>query len=262
MTNNEPYISIPTWENDEWSVTTFDTLVDFRDFVLSLFKEPGKYHFDDASLEFNLQAQKFNKSGYFCPYPEGSKDFLNYWNDQKNKCRNGVIYKGKKDIFYLPREYYMWINFLPINDKVKKKFGFPEIWDSQYHMALYELLAELHWMHAAVLKKRQFGSSYYHMAKLINQVWFEETPILKIGASLKDYINDKGSWKFLTEYKSFLDDKTAWYRPMNPGKVLMWQQQIEDTGPDGRATLKGLEQLKKAEVVAELRGKTVQELLG
>ena len=29
-----------------------------------------------------------------------------------------------------------------------------------------------------------------------------------------------------------------------------------------RATLKGLEQLKKAEVVAELRGKTVQELLG
>ena len=29
-----------------------------------------------------------------------------------------------------------------------------------------------------------------------------------------------------------------------------------------RATIKGLEQLKKAEVVAELRGKTVQELLG
>lgn len=29
-----------------------------------------------------------------------------------------------------------------------------------------------------------------------------------------------------------------------------------------RATLKGLEQLKKAELVAELRGKTIQELLG
>ena len=238
--DDQPYIVIPTWENDEWSVTTFDTMVDFRDFVLSLFKEPGQYVFDEAALEFNTQAKKFNKSGYFCPYPEGSKDFLAYWNDQKIKCRYGVIYKGKTDTWYLPREYYMWINFLPINDKVKKKFGFPEIWDSQYHMALYELLAELHWMHAAVLKKRQFGSSYYHMAKLINQIWFEETPILKIGASLKDYINDKGSWKFLTEYKSFLDDKTAWYRPMNPGKVLMWQQQIEDTGTDGRSTLKGL----------------------
>ena len=29
-----------------------------------------------------------------------------------------------------------------------------------------------------------------------------------------------------------------------------------------RATIKGLEQLKKAELVAELRGKSVQELLG
>jgi len=29
-----------------------------------------------------------------------------------------------------------------------------------------------------------------------------------------------------------------------------------------RATVKGLEQLKRAEAVAELRGKTVQELLG
>jgi hypothetical protein len=238
--DDQPYIVIPTWENDEWSVTTFDTMVDFRDFVLSLFKEPGQYIFDETALEFNTQARKFNKSGYFCPYPEGSKDFLAYWNDQKTKCRYGVIYKGKTYTWYLPREYYMWINFLPINDKVKKKFDFPDIWDSQYHMALYELLAELHWMHAAVLKKRQFGSSYYHMAKMINQIWFEETPILKIGASLKDYINDKGSWKFLTEYKSFLDDKTAWYRPMNPNKVLMWQQQIEDTGTDGRSTLKGL----------------------
>lgn len=245
MTNNEVYIEIPTWENGQWSKTTFDTMEEFRDFLVPLFKEPGKYNFDDTAFEFNAQARKYQSTGgasggYFCPYPEGSKDFKAYWDFEKLKCRNGVLYKGAKDMWYLPREYYMWINFLPINDKAAKKFDFPKVWDSQYHMALYELLAELHYMHCSVLKKRQFGSSYYHMAKLINQIWFEETPILKIGASLKDYINEKGSWKFLTEYKSFLDDKTAWYRPMNPGKVLMWQQQIEDTGPDGRSTLKGL----------------------
>lgn len=240
------YIEIPTWENGQWSTTTFDTMEEFRDFLLPLFKIPGEYGFDETAFEFNAQARQFTKTGgnsgggYYCPYPEGSKDFRTYWNFEKQKCRNGVLYKGKHNMWYLPREYYMWINFLPINDKVKKKFDFPSVWDSQYHMALYELLAELHYMHCSVLKKRQFGSSYYHMAKLINQIWFEETPILKIGASLKDYINEKGSWKFLTEYKSFLDDKTAWYRPMNPGKVLMWQQQIEDTTPDGRTTYKGL----------------------
>ena len=234
------YIEIPTWKNGQWSTTEFSTQEKFRDFLLQLFKEPGKYNFDETANEFNSQARKYQRAGYFCPYPEGSRDFKDYWDSEKLKCRNGVIFHGAKDTWYLPREYYMWVNFLPINDKVKKKFDFPQIWDSQYHMALYELLAELHWMHCAVLKKRQFGSSYYHMAKLINQIWFEETPILKIGASLKDYINEKGSWKFLNEYKSFLDDKTAWYRPMNPGKVLMWQQQIEDISPDGRTSLKGL----------------------
>jgi hypothetical protein len=238
--STEPYITIPTWDNGEWTTTSFETQESYKTFVVSMFKVPGKYNFDDTAIEFNAQARKFQRTGYFCPYPEGSRDFIGYWNDQKEKCRKGVIFKGSKDTWFLPREYYMWVNFLPINDKVKRKFDFPEIWDGQYHMSLYELCAELHWMHCVVLKKRQFGSSYYHCAKLINQIWFEETPILKMGASLKDYINDKGSWKFLNEYKSFLDDKTAWYRPMNPGKVLMWQQQIEDTGPDGRSTLKGL----------------------
>ena len=55
-------------------------------------------------------------------------------------------------------------------------------------MALYEHLAELHWKHAVILKKRQIASSYFHMGKLINTYWFEEGRICKIGASLKDYI--------------------------------------------------------------------------
>ena len=206
--DEEIYIEVPTWEDGEWSTTVFKTMEEFRDFLIPLFKEPGKYNFDETTFEFNLQGRKFQKQKYYCPYPEGSRDFVTYWNAEKAKCRYGVLYKGKNDMWYLPREYYMWINFLPINDKVKKRFDFPNVWDSQYHMALYELLAELHFLHCVVLKKRQFGSSYYHMAKLINQIWFEETPILKMRASLKDYINEKGSWKFLTEYKSFLDKET------------------------------------------------------
>lgn len=234
------YIDIPTWENDVWSTTSFETHDEYRDFVLSCFKEPGQYNFDETALEFNAEARKFKRRKYYCPYPEGSKDFRMYWDEQKERCRFGAIYKGPNETWYLPREYYMFINFLQINNKVKKKFDFPDVWDSHYHMALYELLAELHFKHASVLKKRQFGSSYYHCAKLINLIWFEESPILKIGASLKDYINEKGSWKFLNEYKSFLDSNTAWYRPMNPGKVMMWQQQIEDTDYDGRSSYKGL----------------------
>jgi hypothetical protein len=44
MTRNDDfYKKIPTWENDEWSYTEFYNYDEFREFVKSLFKEPGKY---------------------------------------------------------------------------------------------------------------------------------------------------------------------------------------------------------------------------
>ena len=222
------FIEIPTFKDGQWSVTEFSTKEEFRDFLLPLFKEPGTYEFDEVSSElFTSESTKFNAVGVYCVAPDRSKDFVEYWDDQKAKCRKGVLIINKTKTWYLAREYYMWLNFLPIFNKEIQKFGFAYIRDAQYHLALYEILAELNYKHAAILKKRQIASSYYHMGKLINQQWFEAGVTLKIGASLKDYINEKGSWKFLEEYAAFLNQHTAWYRPMNPQKVMMWQQKIE-----------------------------------
>jgi hypothetical protein len=238
MINN--FIQIPTWDSGSWTTTTFQTRDLFRDYVDTLFKEPGKYQFNEVSYVFNEQASLYHsQSNVYCLSPFRSKDYIAYWDDQKEKCRKGVIYKDGKYQWYLPREYYMWLNFLPIFNKEKKLFSFPDVRDTQYHLSLYELRAELHYKHASLLKKRQMASSYYHCAKLINQLWFEEGVVLKIGASLKDYINVEGIWKFLDEYRSFLNEKTAWVRPMNPGKVLGWQQKIE-VEENGRKIDKGL----------------------
>ena len=230
---------IPTYENGEWGTTEFATDIDFREYLESIFKEPGMYEFNEVALLFNEQAQIFNSEGFYCNAPFRSKDFIAYWQDQKNKCRTGVIYKDKEKVWYLTRDYYMWLNFLPIFDKEEKHYGFAKVRDAQYHMALYEVISELNNQHVAILKKRQIASSYFHMGKIINQYWFEEGSICKIGASLKDYINDKGSWKFLEEYKTFLNEHTAWYRPSNPEKVLLWQQQIE-VKINNRKTSRGL----------------------
>lgn len=234
MTN---YKEILTYDGN-WSTTQFSSKEEFKDFVLSIFKEPGLYEFDETSFLFNEKAKDFNNQGFYCLSPPKSKDSIAYWETEKNKCRNGVIFKGSKT-WYLTRDYYMWLNFLPIYDKEEKKYGFAKVRDAQYHMALYELLAELNYKHSAILKKRQIASSYFHMGKLINTYWFEEGSVCKIGASLKDYIDDKGSWKFLNEYKDFLNEHTAWYRPSNPEKVLLWQQQIE-VRVGNKKTTKGL----------------------
>ena len=209
------YKSVHTYDNGTWRTTEFETREDFTNFLLPLFKEPGEYAFDETAYIFNKEARFFEKNGFYCDKPFRSKDFITYWETEKNKCRDGVIYHNKGTTWYLTRDYYMWLNFLPIFNKEEKKFGFAKVRDAQYHMALYEMLAELHYKHSAILKKRQIASSYFHMGKIINTYWFEEGSICKIGASLKDYINDKGSWKFLDEYKTFLNEHTAWYRPCN-----------------------------------------------
>jgi hypothetical protein len=225
---SEFYQDIPTYENETWTTTSFESREDFADFIRSIFKEPGQYNFNETTNKvFISESNKFRKDGIYCMYPFKSKDFINYWDDQKHKCRKGIIVNDGEDIWFVAREYYMWLNFLPIFDKEQQKFDFAKIRDAQYHMALYELLAELNYKHAAILKKRQIASSYYHMGKLINQQWFEAGVTLKMGASLKDYINEKGAWTFLQEYAAFLNEHTAWYRPMSPDKVMMWQQKIE-----------------------------------
>ena len=232
--------SIPTWKDGSWTVTEFAGRDEFKDFIYSIFHQPGVYGFDETATLFNEQARNFNKNGFYCAAPIRTKDFVEYWNGEKDKCRKGAIYHAKNGrVFYLTRDYYMWLNFLPIFDKEEKKYGFAKVRDAQYHMALYELLAELNYKHSAILKKRQIASSYFHMGKLINQYWFEEGSICKIGASLKDYINDKGSWKFLDEYRNFLNEHTAWYRPSSPDKVLIWEQKIQ-VRVNNRITTRGL----------------------
>jgi len=165
---------IPTYEKGVWTTTEFENDLDFREYLELIFKEPGLYNFDETALLFNEQARVFNDEGFYCNKPFRSKDFTAYWEDQKNKCRQGVIYKSGSQQWYLTRDYYMWLNFLPIFDKEEKKYGFAKVRDAQYHMALYEILAELNNQHSAILKKRQIASSYFHMAKVINQYWFEE----------------------------------------------------------------------------------------
>lgn len=221
------YKSVPLYDVklERWERKDFPTQSSYVDWLWSLWKEPGQYDFDDTVHLFNEQAKNFDKRGVFCLYPTNSKDFVTYWEDQKDKCRNGTIYQNGNKEWFLPREYYMLLNFLKIYNKEKKNFTFIDVRDAQYHMALYEELAEHSGKHVAILKKRQMLSSYYHAAKLINRFWFDSGSICKLAASLGTYVKD--TWRFIDEYRNFLNQHTAWYRPCNPDKALDWQQKIE-----------------------------------
>src|SRR5574343_595013 len=240
--DDKPAYEIPTYDGvtNQWTHTYFYTKTEYKEFIEKCFKTPGKYKLDaTSSAIFNEQARKYLKNGFYTDAPDKSKDFRQYWDAEKMKCRRGLIVKGTKDqVWYLTRDYYMWLNFLPIYHKDKGVFKFPDIYDGQYHTALYEHIAELNNKHAVILKKRQYAMSYYHMAKLINQVWFEKGVTLKLVAYQESYIGVEGSWAFLNEYRDFLNDKTAWFRAFEPDSVGKWQQRARVT-VNGREVYKG-----------------------
>lgn len=237
-------ITIPTYDfqTAEWTETVFQTREDFLPFVQGLIKEVGEYDFDETVTKWNEHAAYFNTYKMYegNKYPELTKDRKKWWNFEKKKCRNGVIYKNSGKVFYLPRFYYFWLNFLKIYDKVAGDFKFPQIWDTHYDLALCVTACELNYQNLPVLKKRQMGASLFFLALIINAFWFEKGPVLKLGASLGAYLGmDDGCWKTLDFYRAHLNEHTDWYRECDPDKVGNWIQQREAISEDGKKTKVG-----------------------
>jgi len=72
------FIEVPTYENGQWTTTSFSTRNDFKNYLVSIFKEPGKYQFDESFLIFNAEARKFRQQGFYCSAPFKSKDFIHF----------------------------------------------------------------------------------------------------------------------------------------------------------------------------------------
>ena len=81
------YENIPTWTNGVWTFTSFNTREEFsKELEDNFFQEPGEYRLNKISKEFNSQANKFNKEGYYCDFIEGTIDFEDYWQFEKKVC--------------------------------------------------------------------------------------------------------------------------------------------------------------------------------
>ncbi len=101
----EFYTNIPVYENGVWTDITFNSQMEFRDYLLTMFKVPGEYEFDETSLNFNELAKLFNTQGFYCVHPEGTKDFRAFWDTEKQKCRKGVFFINGDKKWYLSRDY-------------------------------------------------------------------------------------------------------------------------------------------------------------
>lgn len=221
--------NIPTYDYDtkEWSTTSFPNQLALGNFLEEkCFKEPGEYKFDERVFEWNIPAKTWTEKGRYTDYARGTFEYNEYWDNEELKCRLGVIWKAKDVVWYTPRDYYFLINYCPIVNKEKDYTEtFADVRDGQYHMMLYEKIAEIFHQHSCELKRRQFLYSFCHVAKTVNYLWFENKKRLKWFASDDSYLDDvNGSWSILTQYKTHLNNHTDWYKEFSPDGAGEMQQ--------------------------------------
>jgi hypothetical protein len=89
------------------------------------------------SETFREEAKHFRKYKYYCPDPPGSPGYLEYWTEQRKRCRNGYSSGGST----ITGDHYYYLNFCPIQKAEeseytkglgKKVVDFPDFWDGDY----------------------------------------------------------------------------------------------------------------------------------
>lgn len=219
-------LRIPEYQlkTDTWTEREFSTQGDFLSFINTQWKIPGEYNLTRTDL-WRQPALHFQEHKTYTLLPENTEDYKNWWKFEKRKTRDGVIYNLGDREFYVSGDYYWYLNFIQIDDKVLDREEFPEVWDSDYHFFLYVIRCYLEKKNSCVVKKRQSGYSLKHVAMLIKDLWFRKNSVSKMIAYEEDAVSGKnGSWKFVEAYRNFLNSHTPWYREFNPDEKLNWKQ--------------------------------------
>jgi hypothetical protein len=221
------YYQSPTYNIDSktWTTTDFETKLDAIAYVESKFKYPGQYNIKYSNGYWNEQAIHFQEHKHYPQFPAMSKDFKKHWNFEKEKClfEGFLIYKSESENreWLVPSLYYWYLNYTPINDKIKKRFDFAEVWDSDLHYYIAMLLCILKGYHLVGLKKRQWGASLKNMSILMNRGWF--TPAQKCKIFAEDKTHVENSWDFMDGYKDHVNKHCGWTRNLSPNTRLDWQ---------------------------------------
>lgn len=250
MTHLEFPLKVPTYnsENQQWSVTDFETLADFIIYVKSQFNEsPDLYtyrnpeNFQQEGLRYSERAKLSGKSnfegGYYTKFLRGTHGWKQHWKSEKEKVLKGIIVDGT----YIPPFYYWYLNYCPIFDDILKKIRLPDVWDGDLWYMHYVMLAILLGKHVGGVKGRQKGYSYKHMAILYwSYSWFESS-VNTVGGFDEKLV--KKSWRFLQGYRKHINTHTGWKRgPVQP-KSLEWNEVTmgQDNNPYGnQSILKGV----------------------
>ena len=111
---------------------------------------------------FTEAARTYENTGKYTEYPQGSKPYADYWNEQYKRCREGYEVNG----YRLTGDNYFYLNFYRMQTIVEGRVAgkgrdekFPSFFPKQYEFFHYVEMAEKLHKDVCILKARGLGLS-------------------------------------------------------------------------------------------------------
>lgn len=129
--------------------------------------------------KFRQAAIFFEQNGCYTLAPRGTTDYIQFWEQETNRCLNGYVAPDGDEI---TGYHYFYLNYSPIqrikqveykdkygNTRTRRErvFAFPNFWDYDYYYFKAIEEAEDVGKHMAVLKSRQRGYSFKGASMLV-----------------------------------------------------------------------------------------------
>lgn len=172
--------------------------------------------------KFRQSALFFQEHGCYTLAPRGTTDYIQFWEQETNRCLNGYV---AEDGDAITGYHYFYLNYSPImilkeeeytdrygvkRTKRERIFDFPDFWDSDYYYFHAIEEAETQGKHMAVLKCRQRGYSFKGASMLVRN--YELVPGSKnfAVASEQKFLVGDGILTKAWQIMDFIDKNTAW----------------------------------------------------
>ena len=172
--------------------------------------------------KFRGPAIFFKEHGCYTLAPRGTTDYVQYWDQEAERCINGYI---APDGDFITGYHYFYLNYSPIIKRTDTKYtdrygnvrtrrerilDFPDFWDGDYYFFQAVEEAEQQGKHLAVLKARKKGFSFKGSSMLVrNYALIKESKSFAIASEQKFLIGD-GLLTKAWEIMDFIDKNTEW----------------------------------------------------
>ena len=165
-------------------------------------------------------ALNFMRNGYYTSALPGTKDYYEFWDQERKRCLYGYII----DELSITGNHYFYLNYCPIDRSVdeelpdgvviaRRERTFPAFYDGDWKYFNAIDHARRTDKHLVVLKARRKGYSYKAASMLCRNYFHIRNSKNFVFAGQKEYLIGDGLLSKAWEILSFVDDNTAWTQP-------------------------------------------------